>query len=95
MAQNTFMTKPFPKSRLSRTGNQLTNTRRSTSVKAAVRAMGTGSGSRGTTASLTRQTHRGSGSRGTLQTLVAGTRKTGSNPRPSMMSRPLRGGASR
>lgn len=33
---------------------------------------------------LTRKTHKGSGSKGTTKTLVAGTRKTGNQPFPSM-----------
>ena len=47
-------------------------------------------GPRGTLKSLTRKTHKGSGNKGTTASLVAGTRKTGNSPFPSMARGPVR-----
>jgi hypothetical protein len=46
--------------------------------------MSTGSGSKGSLSQLTRKTHKGTGSKGSLRSLLAGTRKTGKTPFPSM-----------
>ena len=48
------------------------------------------SSGRGSLSQLTSKAHKGSGSKGSLSTLVAGTRKTGKQPFPSMARGPLR-----
>lgn len=52
--------------------------------------MHTGSGSKGSLASLNRGASHGSGNKGTTASLVAGTRKTGKTPFPSMARGPIR-----
>ena len=48
------------------------------------------SGGKGTLKSLTRKTHKGTGNKGTTASLVAGTKKTGKSPFPSMARGPVR-----
>lgn len=77
------------KTRWARERVQPTNTKKTSAIGA---GMSKGRGNIGSLSELTRKTHKGSGNKGTTASLVAGTKKTGPMPRPSMMRGPLRKG---